>query len=62
MGEAPEVPAPAAQISWSISVASVTPRPEPPYASGMIMPSQPACANARTQSVGYSALRSFSSQ
>src|SRR4030065_502407 len=34
MGEAPEVPAPAAQISWSISAPSVAPRPEPPYASG----------------------------
>ena len=62
MGEAPEVPAPAAQISWSISAPSVTPRPEPPYASGTIMPSQPASANRFTQSSGYSAFRSFSSQ
>src|SRR5262245_2274223 len=62
MGEAPLVPAPAAQISWSRRLASVTPRPEPPYASGMMMPSQPPAAKARTNSHGYSALRSFSSQ
>src|SRR2546422_92234 len=42
--------------------ASVTPSPEPPYASGMIAPSQPARANALTKSQGYSCLRSFSSQ
>ena len=29
---------------------------------GMIIPSQPAWANARMKSVGYSAFRSFSSQ
>ncbi len=62
MGEAPEVPAPEAQTSWSMIVASVTPRPEPPYSSGMIIPSQPAWAKVLTQSHGYSAFLSFSSQ
>src|SRR5258706_8881117 len=49
-------------MSCSISAASVTPRPEPPYSSGTIIPSQPACAKAFTNSNGYSALLSFSSQ
>src|SRR5216117_3599957 len=62
IGEAPEVPAPEAQTSWSMIVASVTPRPEPPYASGMIIPSQPAFPKAFTQSHGYSAFLSLSSQ
>src|SRR5262245_10116706 len=62
MGEQPLVPAPDAAMSCSISAASVTPRPEPPYSSGMIAPSQPAWANAFTNSQGYSALPSFSSQ
>ena len=61
-GDAPERPAPEAQIASSISTASVTPRPAPPYASGMARPSHPASAKARTNSVGYSALRSFSRQ
>ena len=56
------VPAPAAQISCSMMAASVTPSPEPPYSSGMIMPSQPPAAKALTNSHGYSAFRSFSSQ
>ena len=61
-GDAPERPAPEAQIASSISTASVTPSPAPPYASGMARPSHPASAKARTNSVGYSALRSFSRQ
>ena len=61
-GEAPDSPAPEAQIASSIRTASVTPRPAPPYASGMASPSQPASANAWTNSVGYSAFRSFSRQ
>ncbi len=40
----------------------MTPSPEPPYSSGMIIPSQPAWANFFTQSQGYSAFLSFSSQ
>src|SRR2546421_285466 len=51
MGEAPLVPAPAAQISCSRRAASVTPSPEPPYSSGMIAPSQPALAKAFTPAV-----------
>src|SRR6266850_1621386 len=62
MGEQPLVPAPDAAMSCSISAASVTPSPEPPYSSGMIAPSQPAWAKALTNSHGYSALPSFSSQ
>jgi hypothetical protein len=49
-------------MSCSISAASVTPSPEPPYSSGTITPSQPAWAKAFTNSHGYSALASFSSQ
>ena len=62
MGDAPEVPAPEAQISWSMSAASVTPSPAPPYASGIMSPSQPLSAKALTNSCGYSALSSLSSQ
>ncbi len=40
----------------------MTPRPEPPYASGTMIPSQPPAAKAFRNSQGYSALRSFSSQ
>jgi hypothetical protein len=61
-GDAPDSPAPEAQIASSISTASVTPRPAPPYTSGMASPSHPASANARTNSIGYSAFRSFSRQ
>src|SRR5438309_730922 len=43
-------------------VASVTPRPEPPYSSGMIIPSQPASPKVFTQSQGYSAFLSVSTQ
>ena len=56
------MPAPDAQISWSIRAASVTPSPAPPYASGIVMPSQPLSAKALTKSLGYSALSSLSSQ
>src|SRR5207245_11285504 len=50
MGEAPVVPAPEAQTSWSLIGASVAQRPEPAYSSGMDLPSQPACANGWTPS------------
>ncbi len=56
------MPAPEAQISWSISAASVTPSPAPPYSSGIVMPSQPLSAKAFTKSLGYSARSSLSSQ
>ena len=49
-------------MSCSMSAASVTPSPEPPYSSGTITPSQPAWAKALMNSHGYSALPSFSSQ
>ena len=62
MGDAPEVPAPEAQISCIMIEASVTPSPAPPYASGIMSPSQPASAKALTNSCGYSAFSSFSSQ
>src|SRR5262245_61931695 len=42
--------------------ASVTPRPAPPYCSGIRTPSQPLSAKARTNSTGYSARASLSSQ
>jgi len=62
MGEAPEVPAPEAQISWSMMPASVTPSPAPPNSSGTMSPSQPLSAKALTNSSGYSCFLSFSSQ
>jgi len=40
------IPPPEAEISYSTIDASVTPRPPPPYSSGMVMPSQPALATA----------------
>ena len=40
------IPPPDAEISCSTIAASVTPRPPPPYSSGMVMPSQPASATA----------------
>jgi hypothetical protein len=61
-GDAPDSPAPEAQMASSMRTASVTPNPAPPYASGMASPSQPASAKAWTNSVGYSAFRSFSRQ
>ena len=44
--EAPCMPAPDSAIACIISAASVMPRPEPPYSSGMAMPSQPSAASA----------------
>jgi hypothetical protein len=44
---APFIPAPEAATSSSRSEASVIPKPCPPYSSGVVMPSQPASANAR---------------
>ena len=42
----PPMPAPDAEISCSTMAASVTPRPPPPYSSGMVRPSQPPSATA----------------
>ena len=40
--EAPDKPAPDSAMACIISAASVTPRPAPPYSSGMQTPSQPS--------------------
>ena len=55
-------PPPQAATSFIIVIASVTPRPEPPYASGMVMPSQPPSAIARWKSAGNAPVSSRSSQ
>jgi len=52
IAEAPEKPAPDSATACIISAASVMPRPAPPNASGMAMPSQPARAIAAWNSVG----------
>src|SRR5262249_18107442 len=61
-GEAPLVPAPERQTACMTTAASVIPSPAPPYSSGMMVPSQPRLASARTNSQGYCSLRSCSSQ
>ena len=61
-GDAPLVAAPDRQIACRMIAASVMPSPAPPYCSGMIVPSQPRSAKARTKSQGYCSLRSCSSQ
>src|SRR6202012_4392022 len=45
--EAPDMPAPDSEMVRIMIAASVIPRPEPPYSSGIQMPSQPASASAR---------------
>src|SRR5258708_5104504 len=45
--EVADIPPPWLATSCIMIAASVTPRPEPPYSSGMVMPSQPASAIAR---------------
>ena len=47
MAEAPPIPAPDAAIVRIMIAASVMPNPEPPYFSGVAMPSQPPSAIAR---------------
>ena len=42
--EHPFIAAPLAAISWSITAASVMPRPPPPYSSGIARPTQPPLA------------------
>ena len=60
--EAPDMPAPDSAIVRIMIAASVMPRPEPPYSSGMQMPSQPASASARWKSAGKPPSLSFFSQ
>ena len=50
--EAPDMPAPDSEIVRIMIAASVMPSPDPPYSSGMQMPSQPASASARWKSAG----------
>ena len=42
--EQPFIAAPLAAISWSMTAASVMPRPPPPYSSGIASPNQPPSA------------------
>jgi len=56
------MPAPDAATSSIMMADSVRPSPRPPYSSGIIAPSQPPSANARTNSQGYSPFLSFSRQ
>ncbi|MOA43097.1 hypothetical protein D3C78_1652160 [compost metagenome] len=60
--DAPDMPAPEALMVCIINAASVMPRPEPPYSSGMQMPSQPDSASAACSSNGKPPSRSFCSQ
>ena len=46
IADAPDIPAPDWAIACIITAASEMPSPEPPYASGMQMPSQPPLASA----------------
>ena len=50
--DAPDIPAPDSEIVRIMIAASVIPKPEPPYSSGMQMPSQPASASALWKSAG----------
>jgi hypothetical protein len=43
-------------ISSMITLAAVSPRPEPPYSSGIIAASQPAPSSASTKGLGIGAL------
>ena len=54
--------APDSAMARIITAASVMPRPEPPTASGMAMPSRPASATARWNSCGKAASSSLRSQ
>ena len=62
IADAPESPAPVAEIVCIISAASVMPSPAPPCASGIAIPSQPASASARWKSSGKPPSRSLRSQ
>src|ERR1700722_18691995 len=56
---APDCPAPNSTIARIMIAASDMQRPEPPYSSGMQMPSQPAPASARWKSAGEPPSLSF---
>ena len=60
--EAAESPPPDSATACIMIAASVMPRPAPPTASGMAMPSHPASAMALWNSTGHSPERSCSSQ
>ena len=60
--EAPDMPAPDSAMACIMMAASVMPSPEPPYASGMAMPSQPASASALWKSCGKPPSLSLASQ
>ena len=60
--DAPEKPAPDSAMACIITAASVMPRPEPPYSSGIAMPSQPSLASAWCSSDGKPPCLSFLSQ
>ena len=49
-------------ISWRISAASLSPRPMPPYSSGISAASQPPSVSAATNASGYALSRSSSRQ
>jgi len=50
--EAAAMPPPWRTTSCMTVAASVTPRPAPPYSSGMVTPSQPSSAIARWNATG----------
>jgi hypothetical protein len=56
------MPAPDSEIVRIMIAASVIPKPEPPYSSGIQMPSQPASAIALWKSMGKPPSLSFFSQ
>jgi hypothetical protein len=60
--DAPDRPAPVAEMVCIIKAASLMPRPAPPYSSGIAMPSQPESASARWKSCGNPPSRSLRSQ
>ncbi len=62
IAEAPDMPAPDSEMVRIMIAASVMPRPEPPYSSGMQIPSQPASASALWKSAGKPPSLSFFSQ
>lgn len=60
--EAPDIPAPEREMVCIITAASAIDSPEPPYCSGMQMPSQPSLARLSANAVGKPPSRSRSSQ
>ena len=62
MADAPDMQAPDSATACIRIAASVMPRPAPPYASGMAMPSQLPSAMAAKKASGKVAVRSRSSQ